>query len=159
MFACVVSTVLLTLLAPVRTPMTSEFVMNVQGRYAFERPYERAAGLQRNQHSLAISDELQSNVLEGKAPEHDIFDHAVGAGKTTGHVCAVNPGALVRLELLRELFISADLRQMLVGHSSSNRRNGGADYPTTGGVTFRGTFSHEQKNDTGALMLGGGLHF
>lgn len=140
-------------------PRESGFVMDPDGGYAFERVHERAGKLQRNFSTLTVAGVVQSNLLQGQEPEAAHVDHAAGVGNTTGHECAVNAGTLIRYSLMRELFLSADLRQALVRHSSSNRQNGGADYPTSGGVAFRGTFSHEQKNETGAMIVGGGLHF
>lgn len=140
-------------------PRASGFVMDPNGGYAFARAHELAGRLQNGVSSLTVAGIVQSNLLQDDAPEAEQFDHAAGVGKTTGHECAVNAGSRVRYGLLHGLFVSADLRQAFVRHSNDNRRNGGAGYPATGGVAFRGTFSHEQKNETGALVLGGGLRF
>ena len=140
----------------------SRFVVDENGAYSFARSHEYSAERQGNLHAgpttLDVSGVAQSNLLLDPAPVH-VYDVATDAVKTTGHECAVHSGSLFRFVLPSDFFLAADLRHLFIRHTSNDRQNGGAAYPDTGGVAFRGTFSHEQKGDTGALLVGGGIAF
>lgn len=158
-----VSTLLVPSVSQARaTGDVSQFVVDVDGAYAGANSHEFSGpwrgNLQAGPGTLDVSGVVQSNLLLDAEPLH-VWNHLIGAGRTTDHECAVRNESLLRLGLLSDYFLSADVRHMFIRHRNGGTQNGGAAYPDTGGVAFRGTFSHEQEGDTGAVLLGGGIEF
>ena len=125
----------------------SRFLVDQDGAYSFARKHENADNLhgtlEDSSNTLPVRGIVRSNLLlhDAQAPEH-IFDGATTPRRTTSHVCAVHGKRFLRLNLVRELFLAADLRHLFVRHTKDDSQNGGASYPQNGIVDYRGTFSH-----------------
>lgn len=93
---------------------------------------------------------VEPNLLLGYAPVADLH-YATAFGNATEHGYSFNAGAGLRISLIRYVFLTADYRHMFIRHTGGDVGNGG--------LTFSGTFDHEQKGDMDVVLLGGGIQF